>query len=467
VPLPRSLAPFRQRDYARFWAGAFVSNIGTWMETVAVGILVTTETGQAGWAGLVSAAAFFPAATAGLVGGALADRIPRRRLLLMTVSAQMLLAGLLTALAAVDAAHPAVVTVIVFAAGCAAALGFPTYQALLPDLVPREDVPAAMALGSAQWNLGRVVGPALAGVVIAFGGYTWAFAINALSFLAVIAAIAPLALPAPSPKAGESIRASIASGFRYVRGDPGLRAVVGYLSLNSLLAAPFIALVPAVALKVFGDEDFGTSLLVTAQGVGAVVMALTLGGLSHRFGIRRVVLVGLSVLPALLVAYALAPTIGLAAAAIFGVGAAYLACLSGFNTVAQLRAPTEMRGRVMSVNMLILGTLYPIGAVVQGRIADSVGLRTTTTVAAALLALGIVGQRLLRPGSDRLMGPPEAVELLTAATGSGGPDPDPVAEPVAERVTGPVADPVSTPTNDRTTIPANDLADEPTSEEAR
>jgi MFS family permease len=252
-----------------------------------------------------------------------------------------------------------------------------------------------------------------------------------------------------------------------VRGDPGLRAVVGYLSLNSLLAAPFIALVPAVALKVFGDEDFDTSLLVTAQGVGAVVMALTLGGLSHRFGIRRVVLVGLSVLPALLVAYALAPTIGLAAAAIFGVGAAYLACLSGFNTVAQLRAPTEMRGRVMSVNMLILGTLYPIGAVVQGRIADSVGLRTTTTVAAALLALGIVGQRLLRPGSDRLMGPPEAVELLTAATGSGGPDPDPVAEPVAERVTGPVADPVSTPTNDRTTIPANDLADEPTSEEAR
>jgi MFS family permease len=414
VPLPRSLAPFRQRAYARFWFGAFVSNIGTWMETVAVGILVTTETGQAGWAGLVAAAGFVPSAFAGLIGGALADRIPRKRLLLSTVTVQMLLAGLLTALALADAAHPAVVTGIVFLAGCASALGFPTYQALLPDLVPREDLPAAMALGSAQWNLGRVVGPALAGVVIGLGGYAWAFAFNTVSFLAVIIAIAPLTLPPPQPQPGETIRAAISSGFRFVRHDAGLRAVVGYFSLNSLLAAPFIALVPAVALKVFDNEDVGTSVLVTAQGVGAVVMALLLGGLSERVGLRRVVLGALFLLPLCLVGYALAPTLGFAAVGIFFVGATYLGCLSGFNTIAQLRTPAALRGRVMSVNMVILGTLYPIGSVLQGWVADSAGLRATTAVAAVVLGAAVLALRTLRPGFDRDMGPAEVTEVLGA-----------------------------------------------------
>lgn len=399
--LPRSLAPFRQRAYARFWFGAFVSNIGTWMETIGVGILVTSQTGQAGWAGIVSAAGFAPSAFAGLIGGALADRIPRRRLLLTTIGVQTGLATLLTVLAALGEARPVGVTVIVFLAGCAAALGFPTYQALLPDLVPAEDLPAAVALGAAQWNLGRVIGPAIAGLVIGFGGFAWAFGINALSFGAVAAAIAPLRLPPPPRHEGQSIGAAIRSGFRFVRDDAGMRAVSAYLALNSLLAAPFIALVPAVALKVFAAEKTGTSVLVTAQGTGAVTMALVLGGLSHRVGLRRVVLGALAALPFALVGYALAPSLALAAVAIFVVGAAYLGCLSGFNTVAQLRAPEALRGRVMSVNMMILGTLYPVGSIAAGWIADSVGLRVTTAATAVLLGLAVLAVRTIRPGFDR------------------------------------------------------------------
>ncbi len=414
MALPRSLAPFRQRDYARFWFGAFVSNIGTWMETVAVGILVTTKTGQAGWAGIVAAAGFVPSAFAGLLGGALADRIPRRRLLITTMFIQMALAALLTVLAALDAAQPVGVTIIVFASGCAAAIGFPTYQALLPDLVPAEDIPAAMALGAAQWNLGRVVGPALAGIVVGIGGFAWAFAFNTLSFVAVIAAVAPMRLPAPPPHSGESIRTSISGGFRFVRRDAGVRAELTYLALNSLLAAPFIALIPAVALKVFDSEDLGTAILVTAQGLGAVLMAVVLGGLSFRYGLRRVVLGAVLFLPFTLMAYAQAPTLGLAAVAIFFVGFAYLGCLSGVNTVAQMRAPAALRGRVMSMNMLVLGTLYPIGAISQGWIADSVGLRTTTFVAALALAVIVFGIRLLRPGFDREMGPAPVTEVPAA-----------------------------------------------------
>jgi predicted MFS family arabinose efflux permease len=246
-----------------------------------------------------------------------------------------------------------------------------------------------------------VIGPALAGIVIGLGNFEMAFAVNTASFFAVIIAILPLHLPPPAPSGRQPIRAAVAAGLRFARSDPGLRAATSYLALNSLLAAPFIALVPAVALKVFHEEKLGTSVLVTAQGIGAVAMALVLGGLSHRVGLRNVVLSALALLPIALVAYALAPTLALAAVGIFFVGAAYLGCLSGFNTVAQLRSPPELRGRVMSVNMMILGTLYPIGSVAQGAIADAVGLRATTAVAAVILGVTVLLVRTLRPGFDR------------------------------------------------------------------
>jgi MFS family permease len=384
-----------------FWTGAFTSNIGTWMETVAVGILVTTATGQAGWAGLVAAAGFVPQAVVGPFGGALADRLPRRTLILTTTTVQTILAGTLCFLAAVGEAHPGTVTLIVLAAGCAQALGFPSYQAVLPDLVPRDELPAAVALGSAQWNLGRVIGPALAGIVISLGGFEWAFAINTVSFLAVIAAVAPLELPPPPHTHGESIPRAIRNGARFALTEPGIRSVIGYLSMNSLLAAPFIALVPAVALEVFHSGESGTAVLVTAQGLGAVTMALLLGNLIARLGHRRLLRAVLTGLPIALGAYALAPELWAAALAIFFVGLFYLGCLASFTTIAQLRAPPELRGRVMSALMVLLGTLYPIGSIVQGAIADQTSLRITTGVAAALLGLWLVAIRLLHPGYDR------------------------------------------------------------------
>ena len=397
MDLTQSFAPFRHRRFALLWAGAFVSNIGTWMEAVGVGILVTTETGQARWAGLVAAAGFVPTALLAPLGGALADRLPRRTLLLTTTSFQILFAGLLTFFASLGDPSPGLVTLLVLGAGCANAIGFPAYQAMLPDLVPRADVPGAVALSSAQWNLGRVIGPALAGLVIGLGGYELAFLINTLSFFAVFAVIASFRLPRPAPTLGTSILNSIREGARFVRGDPALRFVVGCMALNSLLAAPFIALIPAVALNVFDEEKIGTAALVTAQGIGAVCMGLSLAGLFARFGARRVLLTVLGALPIALLAYALAPTLPLAVIAIFVVGFLYLGSLSSFTTIAQLRAPAALRGRVVSVLMMLIGALYPIGAVVQGAIADEIGLRATTAGAAILLGALLVAWRLLRP----------------------------------------------------------------------
>jgi MFS family permease len=403
VALPRSFAPFRHRPFAALWTGAFFSNIGTWMEAVAVGILVTEITGQALWAGLVAAAGFVPNALLGPLGGALADRVPRRLLLLTTTSVQVVLALALTALAALDAVEPWAVTLIVLGSGCAGALGFPSYQSLMPDLVPREELTAAAALGAAQWNLGRIIGPALAGAVRVAGGFEWVFAINAFSFIAVIIAVAPLKLPAPTRKEGESIPRAIKDGMRFARRESGIRAVMVYLALNSLFAAPFIGLVAPAAEVISGDER-DASVLVTAQGIGAVLMALCLGGLAARFGNRRVVLACMTALPAALVLYALAPSLVLGSAAIFVVGFFYLGCLSSFTTIAQLRAPPELRGRIMSALMVLLGTMYPLGLLVQGALADGIGLRATTAGTAVVLAVALTTIRVTKPGFDADLG---------------------------------------------------------------
>ena len=213
MALPRSLAPLRHRRYAALWSGAFASNIGTWMETIGVGIFVTKTTGLAGAAGLVGAAAFLPNGLIGPLGGALADRYPRRGLMITGTLVQTALAGVLTVLAALGEAEVWAVVVIVFVSGCANAIVLPAYQAMLPELVPREDLPSAVALGALQYNLGRVIGPLLAGIVISLGGYEMAFAVNTLSFLAVIAAVAPLRLPPPKRVLGESIPRAIGLGI--------------------------------------------------------------------------------------------------------------------------------------------------------------------------------------------------------------------------------------------------------------
>jgi MFS family permease len=427
----RSLAPFRHRTFAMFWTGAFVSNIGTWMETVAIGAYVTEKTGQAAWTGAVAAAGFVPVAVLGPIGGALADRLPRRLLLLTTTFVQAALAALLTVLFLLGEPSAPVVTLVVFASGIASSIGFPAYQALLPDLVPADELPGAIGLASAQWNLGRVIGPVLAGVVITLGGYAWALGINAASFLAVVAVLLAITLPPPVPAPdGEGIFDSIREGVRFVRRDPGLRVSVGAMCLNTFLAAPFIALVPAMAIKVFDAGDSGVSVLVTAQGIGAVAMGVALGGLNAAHGSRRVLVSVLAGLPLALVLYAYAPSLALSAVALVVVGALYLGAFSTFTTIAQLRSPARLRGRVLSVNMVVLGVLYPLGALLQGRLADAIGLRATTALAGAAMAATMLVVHLVRPHLTAAIDAPTSEDAPGAAAdgarvGSAAPDPIP------------------------------------------
>ena len=368
------------------------------MQTIAVGVLVTEMTGQARWTGLVAAAAFVPIGVLSPVGGAIADRVDRRRLLLGTTVGETVFAALLAVLVGTGHATPWAVTALVFAGGCMTALGFPAYQAVLPDLVDRDDLLAASSLSLAQYNLGRVVGPVVAGAVLVLGSYTWAFALNAASYGAVMVALLMVRLPAPTPSdEPPGLRARIVAGARGARAEPGCWTAIVTIAVTALLLSPFIALIPAVTVKLFGGGEGATSLLIGAQGVGAVVGALSLASLARRYGRRRVLVVNLLVLPFLLAAYAAAPTLTAAAVVLVVVGAGYVGVLSGLGTVVQLRAPAALRARILSLYMVALGTVYPLGAVLHGSLGDRLGLRLVTAGGAAVFLAVIVVAGLARP----------------------------------------------------------------------
>src|SRR5664280_2360897 len=243
-----SLRPLRSRNFALIWSAALVSNVGSWMQTVALGVLVFSRTNQPGWTTLVVAAGFLPIGLLAPLGGALADRLDRRKWLILTTLAEMAFAAVLAVLAGVHHDPPGVLLLLSFLGGAAGAVGFPAYQAMVPDLVPTEDLLGAVSLSSAQFNLGRVIGPALAGAALLTHNYGLVFGINAASFGAVVVALALVTLPGPTiGVVAQGIGARIAAGARAAMAEPGCRAAIGLIALVALTASPFIALVPAMA----------------------------------------------------------------------------------------------------------------------------------------------------------------------------------------------------------------------------
>jgi MFS family permease len=398
-----SFRPLRHRQFALVWSAALVSNIGSWMQTIAVGVLVTELTHKAGWAGLVAAAAFLPIGVLSPIGGALADRVERRRFLILTTIGETAFATGLVIAYATGHATPIVVAAMAFGGGAMAALGFPCYQAMLPDLVGKEDLLAAVSLSAAQFNFGRVIGPVLAGVVIKFGGYSWAFGINAASFAATIIALTLIRVPSPMTTGDATLWHRIVEGVRIAKAEPGCRTALTVGAIMAICASPFIALIPAVARLIFHGGSGTTALFVTAQGVGAVCGALAIAPLADRFGRQRMLVMNLGLLPAALVLYGIAPNTACATAALVLVGATYIGVFSGLSVVLQLRAPSEYRGRVLSLWFVVVGVVYPVGAVIQGRIGDAFGLRWVTAGGAVLMTAGVVLFALLRPGRLRTL----------------------------------------------------------------
>jgi MFS family permease len=414
-----SLRPLRHRNFALLWSASLVSNVGSWMQTVAVGALVISRTGQASWAVLVAAGAFLPIGLLSPVGGALADRVRRKPVIAAGNLVELLTATGLALLVAGGHDSPIALVGLVTVQGSVSALIGPFSQAILPDLVPRSEFLAASSLNSAQWNAGRIVGPALAGATVAAFGFGAAFLANAVSFLAVVIAVLFVRLSPPPGRQG-TVLASLRDGLTAARGEPSCRAAIITIGVVAFVASPFIALVPAMALRLsHGGAGHGgaeavaaaTSALTTAQGLGAVAGALLMAPLAARVGRARLVRWSLALLPVTLLVYAASPVLWWGVAALFAVGLNYLGVLSGLSTTVQLHAPPAYRGRVVSFFLVALGVSYPVGALLQGPVADSIGIRWTTACSAIALAVIMAAVAALRPGFVRAVGGPDAPAL--------------------------------------------------------
>ena len=402
----RGIAPFRYRGYTILWTGALVSNVGTWMETVALSYYVADTTGKASWAAIVGAAGFLPSAVLGPIGSAMSDRLHRGRILVVTNALSALLAATLAIVVSTGRATPAIIAVLALCTGSVGAFGFPAFQNALPRLVPREHLVAAVGLSNAQWNLGRIIGPSLAGVAIALGGIGAALWCNAISFLAVIVCVLAVRLE-PSTGRRQPVWGALMDGLRFAWANADMRRMVPLMVITILIGAPFVAFVSQMATVVFDGDEAATSLLVAAQGVGAVIGAVTLGWATHRFGLWRVMAGSIGVLAGALVVYGSAPALWVAAIGVAGCGFGYGLSFTTFAGLSQQAASEDMRGRVLAVNTFILGALYPLGALVQGWLSDRVGLPWVTVGSGVVLAVGlawrlvVIGtRRPRRPASD-------------------------------------------------------------------
>ncbi len=392
-----TLRPFKSRNFTLIWTGALVSNIGTWMEAVALSSLVARETRSATQVAIASMAGFLPSAFASPIGGALSDRFDRKKFLQIGLGLETLCAILLTILVATGERRTAVLASVVFLSSTISSASLPNRQSVMPSLVPREDLPAAISLGSASWNGGRVFGPVFA-TLVALIGPSWAFAANAVSFSVLLIAWKFVELPPLQRSSnGESLPTLLNEGVQAIRKNPSLRFAVTFIAVLAGTAGPFIGLLAIMAKLEFNGGTGTTGLFVSAQGFGAVVGALLTTRLTRKLGRGRSMVGALIVLPLALGVYGLAPNRYVAAVALVFVGGAYLGAFTSCQSILQLHSPPQLRARVLAVFSVALSGTYCLGLLVHGPLADRTSVRVVTLVQAALTIAGLALLAILFP----------------------------------------------------------------------
>ena len=371
-PAPRSrrpafLAAFAFPAYRGLWVGAFLSSLGTWTQDVALSWLIQTRYGDPRLLGLRQFTAEAPLIAFMLLGGAAADRIDRRRILLTSQVVQMTLAAVLGLLYVTGHLGIGPILAVAFLTGLAQSQSAPTYQAVLTTLVPPQHIPNAVALNSLQFNLSRALGPVLAGFLLTTVGTGPCLAVNALSFLAVIAAIWRITLPPPIQGAsGQRLRDSLRDGFRHVAESPVLRALTVLAFAGSFLAFPLITFLPVVADRLLEVGALGYSALLASFGTGAIAGAVVTAHRGKVKGRGRLLLVafavhGLSTSCALLASRPIVCMPFLLVA-----GFSLVMAFSTLNSLVQEHAPDALRGRVLSIFGLAFRGGGPLGALTAG-----------------------------------------------------------------------------------------------------
>ena len=364
--LGRIFKAFQYRDFRLMWVGACTSSIGTWMQIVAQSWLIYRLSHSAFLLALDQFLAGIPIFLLSLIGGVVADRVERRRILLGSQYIQLASAALLTVLVATGLVHVWHILCLSFVSGFAQAFGGPAYQALIPTLVEREDMPNAIALNSIQFNLAVTIGPALAGEALARLGETWCFGLNALSFLAPIAALSMITTRFLPQKTTDSMFRSLKQGIKFVRQQGSMEALILLAFCMTALSMPLRTYFPVFVRDIFrrGPQTYGQ--LLSLMGVGSICGSLTIAGLGNMRHKGRVALSMLICLGAAISGFALSKSLPVSCAVVVVVGFAMMAVFATVNSLVQLITTEEMRGRVMSVYNCAFRGGMPMGNLVSG-----------------------------------------------------------------------------------------------------
>jgi MFS family permease len=386
-------------NYRRWFIGQALSLGGTWMQSVAQGWLVYQLTGSSLALGAITAAGTVPTIFLMLPAGAITDRVSKRHLLIITQVVMMISALLLAALTWLDVLQVWEIAVLALVSGIAQSFDAPARLAITPQLVDdRADLQNAIAMNSMMFNLARVAGPAIGGVVLAAMGAAWCFAVNGLSFLAVLIALAGMKLPddVGKPRSDRRMFAEIGDGLRYVWHQPVVRTLVVLVGVTSLFGLSYSVLLPAYATDVLKVDAKGYGLLNAAVGIGALTGSLSVASLSRWESKGVQLTVGSLAFPLALLCFAATRSYPLALFCLAGAGMSFVIQNATGNTMIQLLVPDELRGRVMSVYTLFFFGTAPVGAMLAGAVAQrwnptaAIAMGAGVTLAFALSIVFIV-----------------------------------------------------------------------------
>jgi MFS family permease len=366
IQLPRIARALENRNFRLFWMGNFLSNVGTWMQNIAQGWLVLDLTKSPFWLGLVGFASSIPILLFALIGGVIADRVNKRKMLMATQSAMMIFAFIMAGLAYSKHINIGEIILLALGTGIAMSLNTPSYQALVPQLVPREDLTNAIALNSAQFNMSRVIGPTLGGFAMAAYGAAGNFFLNGLSFLAVLIALTQIRY-APNQASSEGrLWDKLKEGFNYVFSHAEMKSLVMLTAIGSLLAIPYLTFVPYFAREILHTDERGFGVLMACAGVGAFLGALTMAYLSGvRSSSASITTSGMAFFTSIIL-FTFSHSFYLSGLLLMATGYSMVMMVATINARLQHLAEDHMRGRVMSIYSTAFLGLPPIGNLIAG-----------------------------------------------------------------------------------------------------
>jgi MFS family permease len=396
------LAAFRYRNYQLYWVGQLAANVGTWMQMVAVGWLVLELTDSAAYLGFNAAVQGVPIVVFAFAGGVIADRFDRYRLMVVAQVGQLVLEVALAVLVASGAINVAQIFAYSFLHATISGLTTPARQAFVPRLVPREALPSAVAMNSSLWQGGAVLGPTVAGLVLALWGLAWPFYLNVVGALVNLGALLLIRVRADAPRgAAPSAWDSLIQGAHYVVRHADVRTVLLGTAALCLLGRPYTQFMPAFARDVFGVGPEGLGLMLTMPSIGAVAAVVAIGVLGNVEPARWFLWCGVIAAVAL-VAFAASPSYGLSLALLVVLGAATSAALALAQTALLYLVDDEMRGRVMGYFMASTWGGWRLGSLPTGLLAEVMGTPWAVVVGALVLLVAqvpVARSHLVRAGA--------------------------------------------------------------------